>query len=73
MASVSRVRLKKHISEMADIQLCVKCNLRAKLRVCLHKSASVQIKSVELFLVYPGVIEGCHSLQRQSALTNVKF
>lgn len=73
MASVSCVRLKKHISETADIQLRVKCSLWTKLCACLHKYASVQMKSAELFLVYPGVIEGCHSFQRQSTLTNVKF
>lgn len=62
MASVSRMWLKKHISEMADIQLCVKCNSWAKLCTWLHKSALALMKSVELFLVYLGVIERCHSL-----------
>lgn len=64
MASVSRMRLKKHISEMADIQLCVKHHSWAKLCTWLHKSALALMKSVELFLVYLGVIERCHSLHR---------
>lgn len=61
---MSRMRLKKHISEMADIQLHVKCNSWAKLYTWLHKSALPLMKSVELFLVYLGVIERCHSVHR---------
>lgn len=63
MASVSRMRLKKHISEMADIQLCVKRNSWAKLYTWLHKSVLRLMKSVELFLVYL-VIERCNSVHR---------
>lgn len=61
---MSPMWLKKHISEMADIHLCVKRNSWAKLCTWLHKSALALMKSVELFLVYLGVTERCHSLRR---------
>jgi len=64
VASVSRMKLKKRISETADIQLCVKCSSWAKLCTWLHKSTLALMKSVELFLAYLGVIERCYSLHR---------